>query len=106
MFHEIHRFHEKDQVNKIYLLVIYDITCTKKRTKFAKMLNGFGYRVQKSAFELYLSPKKYIKLLKNISKYINTEEDSVRLYRLKGDGKIIMWGKHNVKVEAKDVIII
>ena len=34
---------------KIYALVIYDIVNDKRRAKFAKRLNQYGIRVQKSA---------------------------------------------------------
>ena len=38
---------------KVYILVIYDIVNNKCRTDFAKKMNGYGFRVQKSAFEVF-----------------------------------------------------
>ena len=47
-----------------FILIIYDIVDNKRRTKFAKLLEGYGTRVQKSAFEAMLSQKSYEKLVK------------------------------------------
>ena len=35
---------QKDK--KIYMLVIYDIVSNKRRVKFAKKMNGYGFRVK------------------------------------------------------------
>lgn len=43
--------------DKVFVLIIYDIVDNKRRTKLAKYLQGFGFRVQKSAFEAVI-PKK------------------------------------------------
>lgn len=39
----------------MYILVIYDIVDNNRRVKFAKKMNGYGFRVQKSAFEAMIS---------------------------------------------------
>ena len=49
-----------------FILIIYDIVDNKRRTKFAKLLEGYGTRVQKSAFEAMLSQKSYEKLVREI----------------------------------------
>lgn len=41
---------ETQSVKKLYVLIIYDIVDNKKRLAFSKKLNGYGFRVQKSAF--------------------------------------------------------
>lgn len=97
---------EKEQVNNVYLLIIYDIQSNTGRLKFAKMLGGFGYRVQKSAFEAYLSPKKYEKLLKLIPKNIDPKVDSVRVYKLRGNTKIFMFGENDMIIGRQDAIIV
>ena len=102
----VQEYLEKDQIERIYLLIICDIQSNTNRIKFAKMLGGFGHRVQKSAFETYLSPKKYEKLLKLIPKNIDPATDSVRIYRLKGNGKIFLFGDNNVRIKPQDAIII
>ena len=49
------------------MLIIYDIVDNSKRIKFSKYLQGYGNRVQKSAFEANISRKKYEKLINEIS---------------------------------------
>ena len=39
----------------VYILVIYDIVDNKRRVKFANKMSGYGYRVQKSAFEAMIT---------------------------------------------------
>ena len=89
---------------KIFTLIIYDIVDNKVRTKFAKHLQGYGFRVQRSSFEAMLPRKKYEKLLKEIPCFVS-EEDSVRVYRLAGQCNLIRYGKDD-SVEAEDVIVI
>lgn len=40
-------------------LISYDIAVDKRRTKIAKLLEGFGQRVQYSVFECDLTTKQY-----------------------------------------------
>ena len=76
-----------------FILIIYDIVDNKRRTKFAKLLEGYGKRVQKSAFEAMLTDKNYYKLIDQIPAYIDRNgEDSVRVYRITGKGKVRSWG--------------
>ena len=96
---------EKTSSKKLFVLVIYDIIDNKRRTKFAKELNGYGFRVQKSAFEALLEESQLKKLENMIPKYINATEDSVRIYKMTGYGEVKLYGL-NTKIEAEDVIII
>ena len=68
---------------KIYALVIYDIIDNKKRTRFAKFMNAFGTRVQKSCFETVILLPAFNKMLKGIAKFCG-DDDSIRVYRLTG----------------------
>ena len=96
---------EEPKEKKIYCLVIYDIVNNKRRVRMAKKMSGYGFRVQKSAFEAMIKPTLYSKLLEEIPKLINEEEDSVRIYRIVGSGEVTMFGV-NTKVENEDVIIV
>ena len=46
---------ENTQEKKAYVLIIYDIVDNAKRVRLAKFLQGYGFRVQKSAFEALIS---------------------------------------------------
>lgn len=89
-----------------FILIIYDIVDNKRRTKFAKLLEGYGTRVQKSAFEAMLSQKSYEKLVREIPYYINpaSGEDSVRIYRMIGKGRVNSWG--DVPKQQEEIVVV
>lgn len=60
-------FDDKES-NMKYFLVIYDISNDKRRNKISKVLEGYGKRVQYSAFECFLNSTKYNKLLRDLGK--------------------------------------
>lgn len=84
---------EELESDKEIILIIYDIVENKKRVKFAKLLSGYGIRVQKSAFEAMLTKQRYNKLIEEIPHYIDKCEDSVRIYKVSGREKVISWGE-------------
>ena len=92
--------------NLEFILIIYDIVDNKRRTKFAKLLEGYGTRVQKSAFEAMLSQKSYEKLVREIPYYINpaSGEDSVRIYRMIGKGRVKSWG--DVPKQQEEIVVV
>ena len=96
---------EEDNVsNKVFVLIIYDISNNKIRTRFAKLLQGYGFRVQKSAFEAILTKKKYDKLIREIPGDVETE-DSVKVYKIIGQGQVKTFGKIE-NMQQEEVIII
>ena len=96
---------EKSYSKKIFVLIIYDVISNKRRTKFANEMSGYGFRVQKSAFEALLEENQLRKLESEIENYINIQEDSVRIYRMTGYGEVKLYGQ-NTKIEAEDVILV
>lgn len=90
--------------DKSLVLIVYDIVDNKKRTQLAKLLQGYGTRVQKSAFEAWLTKKKYSQLVEAIPKYCD-QEDSIRVYKIIGKGQVKSWG-YSVQTLNDDVIII
>ncbi|MDY5497366.1 MAG: CRISPR-associated endonuclease Cas2 [Anaerobutyricum sp.] len=96
---------EESYGKKNFILVIYDIVDNKRRVRFAKKMEGYGFRVQKSAFEALLPESIYQKLIKEIPGYIDAKEDSVRIYRMTGYGEVKMFGQ-NVTLSSEDVIVI
>lgn len=64
-------------------VISYDIAKDKQRGKVAKLLEGYGVRMQYSVFECELEEQKFLELyskMKQISLEIGT--DSVRFYKL------------------------
>ncbi len=78
---------------KIYtVLIIYDIIDNKRRNRMAKFLEGYGVRVQKSAFEVQLTKKRCDIMLKRAEKIIDVEKDSLRTYLLPNKTNIYSCG--------------
>ena len=96
---------EESSSKKLFVLIIYDIVSNKRRVKCAKTMNGYGFRVQKSAFEALIEENLFQKLRKEIPKLIEPTEDSVRIYRMTGYGEVNLFGV-NDKIEVDDVMII
>lgn len=76
---------------KVFVLIIYDIKSNKKRLKLSKILLGYGFRIQKSAFEAVITVKKYKELLDRLSQF-GSEEDSIRIYKIIGKGQVTSFG--------------
>ena len=89
---------------KYIILIIYDIITNKQRVKMAKLLSGYGSRVQKSAFEARLTKKQYARLLHDIKKMLKAD-DNVRIYKLRSYDEIKTFGDKKYEI-LEDVIII
>lgn len=89
---------------KLYVLVIYDITDTKRRNSLAKYLNGFGFRVQKSAYESILTDKQYHQLIRGLPSYAKAS-DSIRVYRWSNPAKVAQFGK-TITIQDEDIYVV
>ena len=63
-------------------IVVYDIVKDKRRNKIARILGGYGQRVQYSVFECLLIQKQFDSLWEEVGEVVDESEDSVRAYRL------------------------
>ena len=90
---------------KLYILVIYDIVDNRRRGAFAKKMNGYGFRVQKSAFEAMITENLYRKLLAEIPHLIDNTSDTVRVYKIRGNGEVNLFGLSR-RIEDEEVIIL
>ena len=84
---------EENSIKKLYILVIYDIVDNKRRVRFAKKMNGYGFRVQKSAFEAMVTENLYRHLLHDIPELIDCRSDSVRVYKIRGYEEVSLFGQ-------------
>lgn len=64
------------------IVVSYDVSNDRRRTRLAHNLKDFGQRVQYSVFECRLDLEALDRLRQRIEKLIDPLEDSVRIYRL------------------------
>lgn len=89
------------------IIISYDITNDKLRTRFSKYIQKFGYRLQYSVYEITNSKK----LLENIMTEITNkfeklfgETDSVIIIETSETCKITKWGY--AKNDEDDILII
>jgi len=69
------------------LLVTYDVeTATpagqRRLRKVAKICEAYGYRVQKSVFEVVCSETDKVRMIAALQQTIDPTQDSIRIYRL------------------------
>ena len=79
MDYEENEFLVEDE-RRYIVLVIYDITDDRRRTRMVKCLERYGIRVQKSAFEAFLTEKKYERMMHLTSGLIDPATASMRVY--------------------------
>ena len=65
-----------------FILVVYDISNDKRRTKLHNALLDFGTPVQYSVFECLLTEKDVARLKQAVMKVIRPRTDRVRFYSL------------------------
>ncbi len=66
----------------MYIVVGYDTPDDKRRLRMAKILLDYGYRVQKSVFEIEAPPKLIDEMIERLKKTVDPQEDSVRIYHI------------------------
>lgn len=66
----------------MHIVISYDISEDKRRTKIHTILKSYGQWMQYSVFECSLTPTQYTKLRNRLSKLIKPETDSIRFYFL------------------------
>jgi CRISPR-associated protein Cas2 len=91
----------------LFYIITYDIPCDKRRRKVAKLLEGYGQRVQYSVFECVLNSSKYQELQRRLTKRVNLTEDSVRFYPLSSHTKqdVEAWGGQGITEAPSSTII-
>ena len=87
-------------------IVAYDIVDDTRRSRAARVLRGFGQRVQYSVFECVLDETEFLELWHELEDIVDPSEDSVRAYRL--CAACVEWRKtlgQAVEVAIPDVFI-
>ena len=63
-------------------LITYDIEDNKRRKKISDLLEGYGYRVNYSVFEFFLTKKELNEIVSQAKEILNKKTDSFRVYRI------------------------
>lgn len=94
------------------VVISYDVDTTtadgaKRLRKVAKVCESRGCRVQNSVFEVIVDPAQLIELEARLSNVIDSNKDSIRIYRLGSNWKprITSIGKP-LRFEQEDVLIL
>lgn len=93
--------------SQLMVIISYDISDDKLRTKFSKYLSRFGHRLQYSVFEIDNSTRilnNIITDLKNKYERVFSQSDSVIIFKMSSSCEIIRYGY--AKNDEKDFIII
>jgi CRISPR-associated protein Cas2 len=88
-------------------VVIYDISDDKRRKRVFNLLEGYGQRVQFSAFECVLNDRKFEELRSRLIKVVKMNEDSVRFYPISKHtlGQVIVWGEPPLTQMPSSVVV-
>lgn len=89
------------------IIVSYDISNDKLRTRFSKYLSRFGHRLQYSVFEIDNSPRiidNIVNDLKNKYEKSFGQGDSVIIFKLSSSCEVLRFGY--AKNDEKDFLII
>lgn len=79
------------------VLAIYDIVDNRIRSAMVHCLEKYAVRVQKSAFEGFLTREQYETMSRQSSSLIDEKTDSLRIYILSDHTRVTSWGRGDVK---------
>lgn len=89
------------------IVVSYDISDDKLRTRFSKYLSKFGHRLQYSVFEIDNSPRIIDNIITDIKNKFEkkfTQQESVIIFKMSSSCEIFRFGY--AKNDEKDFFII
>ena len=91
----------------MFYVISYDIPDNQRRNQLAKILKGFGTRVQYSVFEAHLTRSQFEQMKQAVNGIINTNEDSVRYYALcrACTGQIEVPAVGDVTIAPKTIVV-
>lgn len=92
-------------MSKQRVMIFYDVTENRRRTKLNKILESYGVRIQRSGFECMLTIYQYKDLLKRVELAIDKSEDTIKIIKLHEESKITDFGDYR-KVEDEEFDII
>lgn len=94
-------------MDKQFIVVAYDISNDRRRTRLHKKLKDFGNPVQYSVFECLLDKEELDKMKAVVKKIIRPRLDHIRYYQLCAScqSKVEVVGRSEVSREVKVIIV-
>lgn len=86
-------------------LVVYDISGNRKRYRISKFLSRYGFRIQRSAFEIIGNHAQETEILTYLMSVVSDKDDLVRMYRLCGNDKVASFGNIGKAFDEEVVIL-
>lgn len=68
----------------VIYLVAYDISADRRRNRVANVLQGWGYRIQESVFQLRVTPAELPLIVEKLERIIDDTSDVIHIYSLCG----------------------
>ncbi|WP_246777845.1 CRISPR-associated endonuclease Cas2 [Buchananella hordeovulneris] len=63
-------------------IIAYDIASNRRRTRIAALLEGWGFRIQESVFQLSVSQAELAEIQRQLQELIVESDDVIHIYRL------------------------
>lgn len=95
-------------MDKQFVLVVYDISDDRRRTRLHDVLLNYGTPVQYSVFECLLERREVSKMKKAVRKVIRPRKDNLRFYYLCAGclKKTETTGKVEVHTDSPQVLVV
>ena len=96
--------------DRIYTIVLFDISDPKKYRRIIKVLKGYSDRIQYSIFEAYLRRTQIKEMIESLRWLMTKEEyfnpkDRIRVYRISGNCELTVFGEYQERIVEQDVFI-
>lgn len=94
----------------MFAVIVYDIPTNavgkKRYTKIHNLCKQYGFWVNGSVFEFDMDYSSFLRLIHNIEKVIDKEQDSVRIYEIgkRKENTVTLLGKREY-IESSDEVI-
>jgi len=96
--------------DRYYVLVVFDISDSKKYRLLIKTLNRYSTRIQKSVFEAQLTRKQIKDLMTSVEQLMLSEKyyhqaDNVRIYRIAGNCSVTIYGTNESVIYEDNIFL-
>lgn len=90
------------------MVVAYDIANPRRLHRIAKVMKDYGLRVQKSIYEVEVTPCQFVEMRRRAEAEMVVEEDGVKFFPLCGRcyDTVITYGRHLTNQELGSFLVL
>ncbi|MCC6957563.1 MAG: CRISPR-associated endonuclease Cas2 [Anaerolineales bacterium] len=94
-------------MDQLFVVVVYDISNDRRRTRLHERLKDFGTPVQYSVFECIIDQKSFVRMKAMVRRTVKSKQDHVRYYILceRCRDKIVVIGRTEVTREKGLLVV-